>query len=509
MSAMAMWVDNPLFVKHLRSRLRRSQFFAPALVVGVLCICIAYSSYISNWFANGWAFGMYLGLQVVVLGIMGATQVSSAVGGARESGILDFHRVSPLSPLAVTLGFFFGAPVREYALAAMTLPFALICAAQDAPSLGGLVQSEVVVLLGCWLLHAIAILTSLASKKPKAGTKGAVGVVVFLLIFAGPSGFMGLSRVAGAVSGSPTLGFFGIELPWLAFVLLYALPLLFFLMLASVRKMRAERAHPYTKIEALICLATEAILILGATWGLHDFPYLPLFVIYATSAVALVLILTITPNLGEFTKGVRRAEREGRSRVSFWDDRALNRVAVFALSALVLIASTAAWYLIAPGPFPNQWGGPPGFVPPAAGGLTISFSLPIAIAVLSVTTFGLALQFFLLVAPRRGATLLGLFVFLAWILPPVVGSILGAARVGTQLAMGVVATSPIAGISMATNLGPMSETGTDTLKLCALIPALVFALLFNNGVTWARRRAVLAIHGGPAKDGPVPDPLGE
>ena len=509
MSALAMWVDNPLFVKHLRSRLRRSQFFAPAVVVGVICICIAYASYINNWFVNGWAFGMLLGLQVVVLGIMGATQVSSAVGGARESGILDFHRVSPLSPTAVTLGFFFGAPVREYVLAGMTLPFALICAAQDAPSLGGMVQSEVVLLLGCWLLHAISLLTSLASKKPKASTKGAVGVIVFLLIFGGQLSFMGLSRVAGTVSNSPMLGFFGLWLPWLAFVLLYGLPLLFFLMLASVRKMRAERAHAYTKIEALIALAVEAILILGATWGLRDFPHLPLFVTYVTSAVGLVLILTITPNLGEFTKGVRRAEREGRSRVSYWDDRALNRVAVFALSALVLIAPTAAWYLIAHGPFPNQGMGPPGFGPPAGGERIISFSVPIAVAVLAVAYFGLALQFFLLAAPRRGATLLGLLIFLTWILPPVLGSILAAARVNEQFATAVVATSPIAGIAMATNLGPMSETGTDVLKLSALIPALVFALLFNNGVTWARRRAVLAIHGGPAaaKAEPVPDPL--
>ena len=61
---------------------------------------------------------------------------------------------------------------------------------------------------------------------------------------------------------------------------------------------------------------------------------------------------------------------------------------------------------------------------------------------------------------------------------------------------------------MSTDLGPMSETGTELLKLAALIPALVFALLFNNGVTWARRRALAEIHGGPAaKPEAEPDPL--
>ena len=77
--------------------------------------------------------------------------------------------------------------------------------------------------------------------------------------------------------------------------------------------MRSERAHPYTKREAVVALGVEAVLILGATWLAHDFPQLPLFVAYIMSAVALVLILTVTPNLGEFTKGFRRAEPRGRS----------------------------------------------------------------------------------------------------------------------------------------------------------------------------------------------------
>lgn len=508
MSAMAMWVDNPLFVKHVRSRLRKGQFLAPAVVVGAICILIAYASHVNNWYANGWAFGAFLAIQTITLGIMGSTQVSAAVGGARESGILDFHRVSPLSPLAVTLGFFFGAPVREYVLAGMTLPFVLICAAKDAPSFGNALQLEVSTLLSCWLLHSIAILTSLATKKPKASTKGAVGAIVFLLVFAGPSGFVGLSRLAGAVSDSPKLGFFGIDLPWLAFFVLYSLPLIFFLMLASVRKMQSDRAHPYTKFEAVGALVAESLLILGATWGLRDYAYLPMVVIYTVAAVALVLILTITPNLGEFTKGFRRAERAGKTHVSYWDDLALNRLAVISLSAIVLIAPTVAWYFIAHGPFGPAWAAPSGFGAPVGGERSPSYSVPIAVAVLWVAAFGLALQFFLLRFPRRGATYLGLFIFLTWILPPVVGTILAAARVDQPFATAVVATSPLAGIAMSTDLGASSETGTDLLKLSALIPALVFALLFNNGVTYARRRAIAEIHGGPAiKPEAEPDPL--
>ena len=364
--------------------------------------------------------------------------------------------------------------------------------------------------MGCWLIHAMALLTALATKKPKAGTKGAVGVLIFvMIIFSSASGFRSMGLIASAVGVSPTLAFFTVPLPWLAFVALYDLPLLFFLMLASVRKMRSERAHAFTKREALIALGVEALLILGAVWDAHDFAYLPLFVTYTTAGVALVLILTVTPNLGEFTKGFRRAEREGKTHVSYWDDLALNRVVVIALSGVVLLAPTVAWYFICRPPFPPAWTAPPGFGAPLGGQREPSYSVPIAVAVLAVATFGLALQFFLLRFPRRGTTYLGLFVFAAWILPPTVGAILGAARANEQFAMTIVATSPIAGIAMSTDLGPSSDTGTDALKLAAVLPALVFALLFNNGVTHARRRAVAEIHGGPAaaKAEPVPDPL--
>jgi hypothetical protein len=502
MSTLPLSIDNPLFVKHVRSRLRKGQALAPVVVVGSICLLVAYSGYVNNWIVSGWTFGIFVTIQVVALGMMGAAQISSAVGGARESGILDFHRVSPLSPLAVTLGFFFGAPIREYVLAGMTLPFVLYCVAQDAPDFSGAVQTEVATLLGCWLIHAIALLTSLASKKPKAGTKGAVGVLVFMMImFSSVGGFWRMGQIASAVGEAPTLAFFTIPLPWLAFTLLYGLPVLFFFLLASVRKMRSERAHAYTKPEAIIALGVEALLIVGAVWGVHDFPYLPLTVAYTTAALALVLILTVTPNLGEFTKGFRRAEREGRSRIGPWHELALNRAAVLALCAIVLVAPTAVWYFVATGPFP-QWTLGPGGEPPR-------LAIPIAIAVLAVAEFGLALQFFVLRAPRRGATLLGLFVFVAWVLPTAIGAILAATRANEGIAVAVIATSPIAGIGMSAsnNLGP--EISVDVVRFAALLPTLAFALLFNNAVTFARRRAVAAIHAGKpvAKPEDEPDPL--
>ena len=58
------------------------------------------------------------------------------------------------------------------------------------------------------------------------------------------------------VDRDPRLSFFGISLPWLAVVLLYEIAVLFFLYLASRRKMDSERSHPFSKLQAVGAMAS-------------------------------------------------------------------------------------------------------------------------------------------------------------------------------------------------------------------------------------------------------------
>ncbi len=500
MNAITAWLDNPIFVKHMRSRLRRSQFLPSAVIVLVLCFFIAYGGWALNAFSNGSAFKMLLGLQTILLVIMGATQVASSVGGARESGILDFHRVSPLSPLAVTLGFFFGAPIREYALFALTLPFCLLCIWYESPSIGDFFQAEAVLVLVAWLLQSLSLMAALMTKKPKSGGRGAIGILIFFFVV-GSNVYSAASRGPGMGGEITTLGFFGLQLPWLLLLTIFALPALFFFMLASVRKMNSDRAHPYTKREAVICLSVETVLVLGATWDLTNFPPLVFFMIYGLIIIGCVLTATMTPNLGEYAKGVRRAEKRGLVRLSYWDDLALNRVALAAICLVVLVGSTAAWYFIAERsevPGPNQ-----GFGQRSP----VSFRTPIATGVLVVGYFGLALQYFLLKAPRRGTALLGLFLFFVWLVPLVVALFVGLTNGQSQAGQFIASLSPLAGLVISSGVG-----GADSmfaLEAATLGPALAFVFLFNNLVTGAKRRVVQAIHTGPdrAKPGAPIDPL--
>jgi hypothetical protein len=218
------WLDNPILVKHIRSRLRKQSVFSSLVVVVMLNLCLAYAGYELAWYASGTAAAWLLAMQVVILSIIGSGQVNSSVGGARVSGILDFHRVSPLTPTELTLGFFLGAPIREYVLFAATIPFTALCTAFGVPSFRGFVQLLIFVLTTSWTLHAVVLLNALTSRA-KTPTGGLVGLLVFVLYIAF-SIFLGPISSVNIFEGERRLDFFGISLPWLPVLLLYQLPVL-------------------------------------------------------------------------------------------------------------------------------------------------------------------------------------------------------------------------------------------------------------------------------------------
>jgi len=169
----ALWLDNPIFFKHVRSRLRRPLLATSLVITLSLCLCIAWGGFELDTYQTGGAFGAFYALGAVILGFMGTSQISASVASARTSGIMDFHRVSPLSPTELVLGFFFGAPVREYLLFACTLPFLFLCVAMGTPDFRGLVQLLMVLLSTSWVLHGLALVCSLIFRRPVGGCTSA------------------------------------------------------------------------------------------------------------------------------------------------------------------------------------------------------------------------------------------------------------------------------------------------------------------------------------------------
>lgn len=471
-------LDNPILIKHVRSRLRRAALVPWLITIVIMSICIAWAGFSIPWLRPQGALTAILGLQILILAIGGSQQVGGSVGGARESGILDFHRVSPQPPLWLAVGYFLGAPIREYLLFASTLPFAAAIAMNGFAGLSGLIELEIPLIFACWIFHAIALLTALASKKPKGASKGGGigGLIVFLIFLGQPIGY-GLWYASGPLHQDlHLLEFFGRKFHWFVYLLIFEIPILSFLFIAAARKMRADKSHAYSKVLAIGCLATMTLLGLGGLWAIRGVPYLVIGVLYGTVFLALILSVTITPDRNEYIRGLRRAERRNRHRPSPWEDAGTNRIALFVLAGVVLIGTTIAWEAIEGRPV-----GGPG-----------QYSQTIAIGVLVVAYFGLALQYFRLRFPKVAGSLFALFLFLAWGLPIITGMIaLGAFGASPKIGQAVLATSPLIGMALSANA--IELTGSDTIRLFALAPAVTFAFGFNFLMVAVQRKIDLAV----------------
>ena len=507
------FLDNPILVKHARARLRAGQVLPWVAIGVVLSACASWAGHNLSNIGDPSAVAMLLGIQIFALGFGGANQINASLGGARESGILDFHRVTPVPPAVVALGFFLGAPIREYALAAVTIPFACYSAYQiDAADrwrgLAWLAQLEVALLATVWVVQALTTLACLTRKRPRGSVVGMVVTVVILLFvsYLGSVGFY--FGTQWLLTETPRLNFFGFMVPWLPWLLLYELPLFGFLSLAVARKMRAERAHAFSKPQALACMATLSLLTIGGLWKIArvigpEPPFEPspvdaimLAAVYVLSFAAMLLTVTVTPDSGEYLKGVRRALRAGRRRPSAWSDAGSNRVALFLLCALALLSATAVVNVVGKPTFleARPWFNEPRLLERAnmsdSAWLELRQSLlsrPIAVAVLTAAYVGLAFQFFSLRTRRSGVTLVAVLLFAAWLVPLLAGAVIGMAPAPDQgRALTVLAVSPLPGIALSSGFGDLP--GIDAIRLAALSPAIAFAFIFNYLLVITQRK---------------------
>ncbi|QDV34559.1 hypothetical protein [Tautonia plasticadhaerens] len=485
-------LDNPILTKHSRSRLRRNRVVPWSIVVVTLCAVICWVFYQQNGLLGTTPLTMVIMLQVVALVFAGAGEIGGSVGGARESGILDFHRVSPVPPLWLAIGFFFGAPLLEYWLTLLTMPFAIFLAVIGPVGWQGLAAFEFPLLLAAWLVHTLTLLGAMVSKKPKAGNRGLIGLVIFGL-FMGQGIFFGIQFFLFDLAGQmATIRFFGLPVPWMVLVVAYEAILIGFLFIPSVRRMRSDRIHLFSKPQAIAFLVTIVTLVLGVTWSLRGYDFLVVSLLYALVFVAILLAVTVTPDRSEYIKGLRRAIRMGRKRPSPWADPGANRLSLFVLCAVVLLGTTVAWEVVEG----RERGGPS------------AYSQTIAIGVLTIAYVGLGLQAAQLYMRKHGHTLFALFLFFAWIVPLVIAGGLAAGQFDPQASLTSAALSPLAGIMISTGLmedaGPAFEVGFGPPRVAAVGSALTFTFLFHFLLDVVQRRLDRAVRDVSARRDPDP-----
>ncbi len=170
---------NPILLMGVRRQLRPKAVIVWGLITFITCLFIFLNVY------NSWSFSNYGGqseanalalktcfipmliAQGIILMFLGTGSVAGGMAEEKESGLLDYQRLTPMMPLSKIIGYLFGLPSREYLLFALTLPFTLIA------TIGGQIPFMKVLLLYaiffCVVLayHLTAMVAGMLARNPR------------------------------------------------------------------------------------------------------------------------------------------------------------------------------------------------------------------------------------------------------------------------------------------------------------------------------------------------------
>ena len=185
----ALW-SNPEFIRNLRSQLR------PGRVIATACICAAISvatgfaishQYKSATGLYGWGFAVFqvaLWLQLLMLAAGGGIACVNSIHREKEQNTFDYQRVTRMTPLELTLGKLFGAPVFSYFVCLCLMPLAIFGAVMGRLKFSNLLAVYAVMLVGSLMIHMLALLISLLTVK---GSHTAA-ILLLLVLLWGTSG---------------------------------------------------------------------------------------------------------------------------------------------------------------------------------------------------------------------------------------------------------------------------------------------------------------------------------
>lgn len=482
--------NNAICIQHARARLR----LLPTLSWGLITLtCVAFI-YVLIYYvlirrgdfnpveAAKTALVPLIIVQGVLLMGMGTSAVATGIARERDRELLDYHRMSPMSPAAKIVGYLFGLPSREYFLFALTLPFVAYAVLRGGVPLLKVAHFYVVFFSSVWLYHMTGLMAGMVSRKPWHSSFVSLGSVVVLYLVLPLFARVGLSffdfltvrpTFYGMVAEELQAGdhgdwvaermllaqqyesvpFYGLSLNPTAFSLvvqIFALTAMYHV----VRRKWVDNAwHPFSKRFSVFFVFGVVTLLVGSIWpllfdtqvhddlvarmqGAQDTVVLSLLIglFFVVSGLAVLMTISLTtPTAQTARKGLRRARKRGLSRVPLsWDAAttlpttlAMLLIAVAAYGLVLLAIRSGEVYEIKPGM--ERW--------------------LVALGVLGV----LVVVAFQGMHERFGQrpVILGLFVL--WVMPVMVGIVMLAAFDAWRPAMYVGALCPAVagGMSLA------------------------------------------------------------
>lgn len=555
--AWKLWA-NPIIRRYCRARLRPQQLGA-ALLVTVLITGFVFFMFRMMALhrtelllvdAERMPIPALLVIQALILFFLGTGQVAGGITGEADEGVLDYQRLTPMTPLAKVLGCWFGLPVREWLMFAATLPFSAWCfwrgqvpVANWAPvyaafitsallyHLTGLTAGMVIKNRRWAFLMSMGIILLLYTVMPQASK---FGLLFFDYITIGPvldeNIHVFLPREAGALvelAGRlvPNVKFFGLEFRELAFTLFCQGGVMLTLVVMVWRRWRRVESHLLGKAWAVGLFAWVQLLLIGNALPLIApgmlFPSmtitarfnpraklpepvlnegLTVIALYGLVTLLMILALTtmITPATETQLRGLRRARKLGLARVPRFSDPA----SALPFTLVLVGIGAVAWWYFASAVMASKWF--PGHALPAS-------ALPVFALVLA----NAALGFHALMEGWGGRRLFLTVIFLG-VLPPMTGFILGTtSNARMPLGIWLAALSPASGTVLAPAvMVPDADLPREVAR--AIPRAFWFCqTLFFLGLGWLllklraihhARRASVEDHPLSASTGPATSP---
>ena len=402
---------NPIILRGVRERLRIKHLIAAGLFSLIISATFYFTAYLEgaegDWVLDhetqSWirgepslvegarqAFTYLFALQGFFLMFLGTGRVAAITAEEKESGLMDYQRMTPMNPFAKITGYLFGLPAREYFMFAVTLPFLLHCIIVGELSIENVLHLYFVFFSSVVLYHLTAHVIGLVVPKPRAASWVSRIVVLGLYVFLPAFGQAGISflsfltilptyfgKMLPQLISSQSNGyrgqfddminfwqdvpFFTTEIPPSVFTLIMQGLILAALLITAYRKWRNESLPAFSKTSGLIIFAVFQFLLLGSLWpffsegkasGLlgENFslseaenrggaPVILLFVQSVFFGLSLLGILTLVntccPDRHLHLKGAQRANRLGLPSIPMFADESRGTWFVLALGAIV------------------------------------------------------------------------------------------------------------------------------------------------------------------------------
>ncbi len=336
-------LSNPELWRNYRSQLRPGRMAATAGIIAALSLTFGYAFYKGaedTSPAGAWGqqlFEAAFWVQVLALAVGGGFACLIAISREKEQNTFDFQRVTRLSPLELTLGKLFGAPVLSYFVVLCLMPAALLGAAVGRMDFTRVLAAYGVFLVCTVAWHGLALLTSLLMERNAASAGGLLYLALLGMMSIPDSGPLGLGMMspffsismlsapaATAIPSQPIVfgsrywdSFFGIPIQHGMVLVVLSVIFLGWLLLALARNIKRDPSvyELYTPEQSLGLAAYLNLVLVGffnsKQYGAHDAHQLMTFL---NLSLFFGLGLTVMRNRDR----LRRRISELGSRASGW-----------------------------------------------------------------------------------------------------------------------------------------------------------------------------------------------